>query len=161
MIGCAGKTVMILNVFWPAQSSSVGCYQSCHLTSPKSSTALWCERCGFKSSLFFLFLPHLPSFLSASSFCLIQASRVSPASTPFHSAAAIPWLIRQGNAVPCATWWELAGAGGADNSHFHCLLSAGLKLQMLHCLPVLLFALVFSLLLPFFLSFSAEIRTGF
>lgn len=69
------------------------------------------------------------SFLSLSSFCLIWAWHSERRRTPFHSAAVIPWPARQGKAVPCATWQELPGVGGADNSHFHCLFSTVMKLQ--------------------------------
>lgn len=102
------------------------------LISAKSSTAIWHERYG--CCLFFV-CPFLPpsqffSFLSLSSFCLIWAWHSERRRTPFHSAAVIPWPARQGKAVPCATWQELPGVGGADNSHFHCLFSTVMKLQV-------------------------------
>lgn len=158
-LGVLGRQVVVFNVFWPAQSRVWEASRAA--TSPKSSTVLWCERDG--CCLFFV-CPLLPSswifsFLSLSSFCVTQAQRGEPRHAPFHSAAVILWPARQGKAVPCATWRELPGVGGADNSHFCCLFPTVMKLQASVTGAALsVCALLFFLLLTFF---SAKIRTGF
>lgn len=87
------------------------------------------------------------------------ASTVSPDTLPFTALPVIPCLARQGKAASCATWQELPGVEVADNSHFYCLLSTVMKLQVSVAGAELSgCALLFFLLLHVFSS--AEIRTG-
>lgn len=125
------------------------------LTSPKSSTALWRERCGCCLFSVSLFLPpsRCFSFLSPPSFCLRRAWR--SAALPQHCWGAATGGA--GGAVPCAPA-GVPGAGAADNSRVRYLFATVMKLQAPVTEPALsVCPLRFFLLLYFF---SVKIRTG-